>query len=260
MTFDAPLPGLGTRTATGTVILKETGVQGITVDFGGVNYVANPYVQINSAFETQANVDIVYAPFKQVDYVRIDSRGTAYTNTSPNVTIQNPNEYYGKVSNAAISTTGRTFEFTGITPSQWLGIQPGVQVIANGVIGGSVVTAVDDQANLITINAPSVVANIQAEPPISGLSTVADNDVWIFKSNVDANTFATVATTVRNNNTVIVDSTSMIDRGMIVSGGSLPINITNIRIDVVPTRIFCASAHNLVDSDQILIRDILGTT
>ena len=260
VTFDAPLPGLGTRTATGIVILKETGVQGITVDFGGVNYVANPYVQINSAFETQANVDIVYAPFKQVDYVRIDSRGTAYTNTSPNVTIQNPNEYYGKVSNAAISTTGRTFEFTGITPSQWLGIQPGVQVIANGVIGGSVVTAVDDQANLITINAPSVVANIQAEPPISGLSTVADNDVWIFKSNVDANTFATVATTVRNNNTVIVDSTSMIDRGMIVSGGSLPINITNIRIDVVPTRIFCASAHNLVDSDQILIRDILGTT
>ena len=260
VTFAEPLPGLGTRQATGEVTLKDTGVESITINFSGTNYVADPYVEINSVFSTQANVDIVYAPFKRVDYIRIDSRGTAYTNTSPNVTIQNPNEYYGKVSNAAISTNGKTFEFTGITASQWLGIQPGVQVIANGIVGGTIVTAVDDAANLVTINTPAIIANIQADPPITGVSTVNDHDVWVFKSNIDANTFATVTTTVRNNSTVIVDSTSMLDVGMIVSGGSLPVAITNIRIDVVPTRVFLSAPHDLVDSDVILIRDVLGTT
>ncbi len=362
VTFAPPLPGVGTVQALGNVVLKDTGISNIAVIYSGMNYIADPYIKINSAFETAANIDIVYKPFKQVDYVRVDYSGTGYINNSPNVTISNPNEYWGRVSNASISSAGLTFEIapaplqnsvpttvlstditgnlnvtfsnvglgyftananvtispptlpngvaavvnqvflhangaiksinllsngsgyltaptltftgantypatvsnvsttTGPGTTIWDFITPGTQVIANGIVGGSVVTAVDSEANLVTINAPAVSANLLVDPPLVGLSTVTNQDIWVFKANNTVGTFATVADTIVNSRLVTVDSTAMIDTGMIVNGGSLPVAISDIRIDVVPTRIITAAEHGLVDGDLIYLRSIVGTS
>lgn len=362
VTFDQPLPGVGTVQASGNVVLKDTGISNISVIYSGMNYIANPYIQINSAFTSEVSKEIVYKPFKKVDYIRVDYGGTGYVNNTPNVSISNPNEYWGKVSNATISASGLTFEINvgpiqnsvvttvldtdgsgnlnatlsniglgyfsananvtisapnlpngipavvntvhlfangavkainllsngsgytspptltfrgantypalasavstvpGPSSTAWDFITVGTQVIANGIIGGSIVTAIDNEANLVTINAPAVSANLLLDPPLTGLSVVADNDIWIFKANNTVGTFATVATTVVNSKLITVDSTDMIDTDMIVSGGSFPVVISDIRIDVVPTRIITATEHGLVDGDLVYLRSIVGTT
>lgn len=363
VTFDAPLPGIGTTTAAGNVVLKPTTVANVVVNYSGVNYVADPYVQINTNYTTAAEFDIVYKPFKQVDYIRIDDKGTSYTYTA-NVTISNPNRFWATVTNANVSTTGMTFELlagelpnpvttttiatdvsgnltnvtfsniglgyfdsnvtatisapntpagvqatvnrvhlfangaiksvnvlnkgsgylsnptltisstgntypastgnigttTGSSTTLWDYLVPGMQVVANGIIGGSIITAVDNEANLVTINAPVVKADRTLETPLFGVSTVEAGDLWAFKSNVDTGTYATVQTTVIDGTLITVDDTSMLDTGMIVNGGSAPIDISNIIITSVPTRIITATDHNLQNGDLIYIRDVLGTT
>lgn len=362
VTFTPPLPGVGTVAALGNVVLKDTGISNISVVYSGMNYIADPYIEINSEFDTAANIDIVYKPFKQVDYIRVDYGGTGYVNNTPNVSISNPNEYWAKVSNASISSSGLTFEInaaplqdsvsttvlstdgtgnlnitfsniglgyfsananvtisapnlpngipavvntvhlfangavkavnllsngsgyltsptltftgantypasassvetvTGPSTTLWDFIVPGMQVIANGIIGGTVVTAIDNEANLVTINAPAISANVNVDPPLIGLSTVTQNDIWIFKANNTVGTFATVANTIVNSTLITVDNTDMIDTGMIVNGGSFPVPISDIRIDVVPTRIITSVEHGLVDGDLVLLRSIVGTT
>lgn len=360
--FAAPLPGVGTVQALGNVILKDTGISNIAVIYSGMNYIADPYIDINSQFEQAANIAIVYKPFSQVDYIRVDYGGTGYTNNTPNVTISNPNQYWARLSNASVSTTGLTFEINaaplqdavatsvlstdvtgnlyvtfsnvglgyfaananvtisapdspigvaavvnqvylhangaiksinllsngsgyfasptltfigantyagsvsnvttiaGPTTTLWDFLTPGMQVIANGIIGGSIITAIDNEANLVTINAPAVSANLALDPPLTGLSTVTENDIWIFKANNTAGTFATVANTVIDSTLITVDNTDMIDTGMIVNGGSFPVAISDIRIDVVPTRIITAVEHGLLDGDLVYLRSIVGTT
>jgi hypothetical protein len=113
--FAPPLPGIGATQALGNVILKDTGISNLSVVYSGINYVADPFIKINSEFATAANIDIIYRPFKQVDYIRVDYAGTGYVNNTPNVTITNPNEYWGRVTNAAVGTTGLTLTtFFGI--------------------------------------------------------------------------------------------------------------------------------------------------
>jgi hypothetical protein len=361
VTFSDPLPGIGTRTATGTVVLKPTGVANVIVDYSGVNYVADPYVRINTDYTDAAEFDIVYKPFKQVDYIRIDNRGTSYSYAA-NVILTNPNEYWATVTNANVSSTGMTFELkagnipnpvtktelattggnlnvtfsnvglgyfqsnvtatisapttpagvtatvnyvylhangavkavsllnpgsgyltaptltisttgntypastgnigtiTSTSTTLWDYLVPGMQVVANGIIGGSIITAVDNEANLVTINAPVVRADRLLETPVFGISTVEEGDTWAFKSNVDAGTYATVQTTVVDSTVITVDDTSMLDTGMIVSGGLAPIEISNVIITSVPTRIITAGEHNLQNGDLVYIRDVLGTT
>ena len=349
VTFAAPLPGIGTDTANGVVVLKSTGVETIDVNYSGIGYIdgADPYILINSEVTTDANITINYKPFKTVDYIRIDSRGTGYTSTSPTVTIENPNAYYLTITNISlggstikagnpielttdasgnvsvewgnvglgytapiatittgdgaetattvnqvylhangaikavnIDTTGYvyysppTITFTGAntytatgtvlgvdsSAGVWNGISAGMQIVGNGFIGGTIVTAVDELANLITFSAPVVTTDLTVSPPVTGLSTININDVVTFKSNTTAGTFATVANTVIDATTINVDSTAMLDTGMVLSGGTAPVEIDNIRIDVVPTRILTTVDHNLSDGDLILIRSVVGTT
>jgi hypothetical protein len=360
--FAPPLPGIGATQALGNVILKDTGISNLSVVYSGINYVADPFIKINSEFATAANIDIIYRPFKQVDYIRVDYAGTGYVNNTPNVTITNPNEYWGRVTNAAVGTTGLTFEIaaaplldsvtttvlstdgtgnlnatfsnvglgyfaananvtisapnlpngipavvntvhlfangavktvnllsngsgyltaptltftgantylatasnvsttTGPSTTFWDFVTPGMQVIANGIIGGTVVTAIDNEANLVTINAPAISANLLIDPPLTGLSTVTENDIWIFKANSTNGTFATVSANLINSKLITVDSTSMVDTGMIVNGGDFPVAIADIRIDVVPTRIITTTSHGLIDGDLVYLRSIVGTT
>jgi hypothetical protein len=135
-----------------------------------------------------------------------------------------------------------------------------MQIVANGIIGGSIITAVDNEANLVTINAPAVIANRNLETPVFGISAVEAGDTWTFKSNVDAGTYATVQTTVIDGTVITVDDTGMLDVGMTVCGGLQPIEISNIVITAVPTRIITAVEHNLNNGDLVYVRDVLGTT
>ena len=360
VTFASPLPGIGTRTAQGNVVLKDSGIERIGVNYGGVNYIADPYIKINSDYIDQVQTEINYRPFKQIDYIRIDSAGTGYTVTTPNISISNPNQYWATVTNVTLGTSGLTFEvddgplinppttgviqvdgtgnivatfgnvglgyfqanvgavisspsapagfnpvvnnvylyangaiksvrlssngsgyltaptlsFTGantytatvttvgrVTTSAtlWDYLTPGYQIIANGIIGGTIISAIDNEAKLITINAPAVSANLEAATPLTGVSTVAVGDLWTFKANATAGTYATATETQLASKTIKVDDTSMLDVGMVVNGGPVPVLISDIRIDVVPTRIITSGDHGLIDSDLIYIRSIVGT-
>ena len=360
VTFASPLPGIGTRTAQGNVVLKNSGIESISVDYGGVNYIADPYIKINSDYIDQVQTEINYRTFKQIDYIRIDSAGTGYTTTSPNIVINNPNQYWATVTNVTLGTSGLTFEvedgplinpsttgiievdgtgnvvatfsniglgyyqanvsaifstptapagvspvvnnvylhangaiksvrlssygfgyltaptvtFTGantytasvttvgrVTTSAtlWDYLTPGYQIIANGIVGGTIISAIDNEAKLITLNVPAVSANADAATPLVGVSTVTVGDLWTFKANATAGTYATATKTQLVSKSIEVDDTSMLDVGMVVSGGPTPLLISDIRIDVVPTRVITASNHGLIDGDLIYIRNIIGT-
>jgi hypothetical protein len=360
VTFANPLPGIGTRVAQGNVILKDSGIESISVDYGGVNYIADPYINISSAYVGEAQTEIIYRTFKQVDYIRINSAGTGYTATSPGVSISNPNQYWATVTNVTLGTSGLTFEVsagslinpptTGVvevdetgnvvatfsniglgyyqanvsasfsTPiapagtlpvvnnvylhangaiksirlssngsgyltepnititgantytasvttvgrvttsaTLWDYLTPGYQIIANGIIGGTIISAIDNEANLITINAPAVSANLDAATPLTGVSTVSVGDLWTFKSNATAGTYATATVKQLASKSIKVNDTSMLDVGMVVSGGRNPVLISDIRIDVVPTRIITTSDHGFIDGDLVYIRSIVGT-
>jgi hypothetical protein len=254
--FEEPLPVIGARRATGEVVLKPTGISSIDLEFGGANYIADPYIRINSAFETSANLDIVYRQFKSIDYIRVDRRGTGYSSSSPAVTIDSPNEYYGIVSNISLGSS--TFELSGVTSAQWSGIQVGMQVIGPGIVGGTLITAVDDDANLISISAPAVTFNLFLGQ--TGLSVVNIADQFIFKSEVASGDYAVVSADINAGTEIVVDDTSMIAQGMIVSGGLQPITVNNVIISVVPTRVLTNETHNYQDGDIVLVRGIVGTT
>jgi hypothetical protein len=256
VTFEEPLPIIGARQAVGNVVLKPTGVSSIDIVYGGINYVSDPYISINSNYTEQANVDIVYRSFKSVDYIRVDRRGTGYSSSSPAVTIDNPNEHFGIVSNISLGSS--TFELSGLSPTDWTGIVPGMQVIGPGIIGGTLVTAVDDGANLVSLSAPSVTYSLALGQ--TGIAVVNVDDQFIFKANTDPAQFATVSQDVTAGTEIFVDSTAMIDTGMIVSGGAQPIGISNIIIAVVPTRIITSEIHNYQNGDLVLIRGVAGAT
>ena len=180
--------------------------------------------------------------------VNMGSVGSGYT-TTPTISFTGANTYSASAN--VTTSTGSTTKLIDF-------LAPGMLVVGNGIIGGTVINSIDRTANLISLDSPAVVSNITLG--LSGLSTVANSDVWAFKSASTAGTYATVATSIRNELTVTVDSTSIVDAGMVVTGGIAPIAIAQLRIDVVPTRIITSGNHGLIDGDLILLRDIVGTT
>ena len=451
VSFEAPIPAIDTRQAYGRVVLTPTGVDYFTMQYSGINYIANPYVRINSDYTTAAQVDIVNKIYNTIDYVRVDNSGTGYASTSPAVTISNPNHLSGIVSNVSFGST--TFEITptsisgsytttnvtvdgtsnlsvtwtsrglgysagtvhanvtaanvplgtsvtvnsvylyangaikavnvstngvgfasepvltitganttpaigtlpttsGPSDSIWNYVTVGMQVVGNGIIGGTLVNAIDNEANLVTLSSPVVPATltgsvpvdktgnlvatftdrglgyfssnvsaniappttsgttanvggiylfangaIQAinigtagsgytlsptititggnttpasistsvtygllDPTLTGPVVVSIGDSWVFKPNVDAGTYATVTNDLSAATTITVDDTSMIESGMIVSGGTQPIDISNIIISSVPTRVLLAADAIFQTGDILLVRGITGTT
>lgn len=249
VTFSNPLPGISTRVATGNVVLHSTGVANVGVVYGGVNYIADPYINVTTTNTTPLTTSIVYKPFKQVDYIRIDAKGVGL-GSSPVIRISNPNSYYANVANVASSTT-----FTLNNVSDPSGLQVGSLITGNGIIGGTYLSVVADNGNgtyTVQLNDGVVTANVGGE------MQVANGDNWTF-SPIATNKVANVAYNVTNGTLITVNSTAMIDTGMIVTGGARPINITNIVINVVPTRIITSTPHYLIGGELIYVRDVTGT-
>ena len=190
VTFSDPLPGIGTKTAKGVVTLKTTGVANVGVIYGGVNYIANAYINITTANTVAFTPRVSYKPFKQIDYIRLDTKGSGYGGSNPTVYISNPNTMYGNVqANASLNT------FTiSLSAGAFTSLIPGMQVIGNGIVGGTLVSAVDKSggasATVVTINASSQVGNVSQGT--ATVSTVAPGDTWVFKSNAQAGAYAKI--------------------------------------------------------------------
>lgn len=184
------------------------------------------------------------------------------------VNILNPGSGYLTNPVLTISSTGNTFAastgnvgtLVSSAVSLWDFLVPGMQVVANGITGGTVITAVDNAANLITINLPAVVADRTLESPRFGLATVETGDTWTFFSTAAGASFATVSATVFDSDIITVDDTSALDVNMIVDGGSAPVDISAVNIATVPTRVITAVEHNLQPGDLVYFRGINGTT
>ena len=262
ITFSAPLPGIGTEKAEGIVNLNTTGVANVGVVYGGVNYIANVYIDVTTTNSVPFVPTVSYKPFKQIDHIRLDTKGSGYS-TNPAVYISNPNSMYGNVQSSA--TTGSSTTFTlSVSSAAFSSLVAGMQVVANGVLGGTIVSSVDKSggasATVITVNSPLAVGNVIAKT--NNVQNVSPGDIWNFASNATAGLYATVTVPVKSSVLITVDDTSMIDTGMIVSGGTLPISISRVVLNTqagVPARIITAVPHGLSAGTLVFIKSIVGT-
>ena len=263
VTFSKPLPGIGAETAEGIVNLNTTGVANVGVVYGGVNYIANVYIDVTTANSVPFVPTVAYKPFKQIDHIRLDTKGSGYSASNPTVYISNPNAMYGNVQSAA--TTGSSTTFTlSVSSTAFASLVAGMQVVAGGVLGGTIVSSVDKSggasATVVTVNAPLAVGNVIAKT--NTVQNVSPGDIWNFASNATAGGYATVALSIKTSQLITVNDTSMVDTNMVVSGGSLPVSISQVVLNTqagVPARIVTTVPHGLVAGTLVFIRSIIGT-
>lgn len=311
VTFSAPVPSLGAAQAKGTAIMTPTTLANVVVDFRGLNFVADPYVKINTNNSADAQIDPVYSPYKYVDHIRITNSGSGVGSVSL-ATVSSPNT----LEKTTVYANANVFSSNIVDLTDNTGLSVGQFVYAEGVTGGTTIAglistnkillsspaAIQDDRKYVFKSAAATAVSLRAVyantsvfssqfvsfNSVTGLSTsdrvfgegvpvgtvidavfgnlvvkmskivqVKNDRTYIFKP--PSVSTATVITTTRNSDLVYVDSTSIVGVDMYVTGGSLPVQITNIEIDN-PVVITTGDAHNLVDGDNVVIRGVLGTT
>ena len=145
--FSRPSPGLETVQTTGTVILEPTSIANVGVQYGGLNYIADPYFEIGSDYTTQATVQSVYSKYNYVDYIRINdpgdlSGGVIVLDTvlsAPETNISNVNV---AISSSTVLPVDSSFDFLQslVTSSTNVSVASDYLVFAPGVTGGTTVT------------------------------------------------------------------------------------------------------------------------
>ncbi len=311
VTFSAPVPSLGAVQAKGTAIMTPTTLANVIVDYRGLNFVADPFVKINTSKTADAQIDPVYSSFRYVDHIRITNTGSGVGSSSL-ATIASPNalEKTAVYANAAVFTSN-ILDITNTT-----GLSVGQFVYGEGITGGTTIAglissskillsspaAIKDDRKYVFKSAAATAVSLRAVyantsvfssdlvsfNSVSGLTVndrvfgegvpvgtviedvfgnlvvkmskivqVRNDRNYIFKP--PSVTTATVITTTRNSDLIYVDSSAVAGVDMFVTGGSLPVTITNIQIDN-PVVITTSDAHNLLDGDSIVVRGVLGTT
>ena len=254
ISFAPPYPSIGAATATGTVVLEDTTVKGITADFGGLNYVtgSNPYLAINTQFTQAVRTSLTYNKFTYLEYVRIVDGGLGYSDNvqlligSPNAkeAVTDTLETVDEVDYAAFRTT--TIALVDVPADIY---DPGetyrAYVVGPGIPGGTFVVLTDDDLNTITVNQPVTVL-----PGVTLIFEVVDL--------VDSSETVTVTQNVNRSNIITVNSTENISVGQYVSGGKALLDIENITTGAaaIPPLVTTDTEHGLVDGDTVIITQI----
>jgi hypothetical protein len=153
VTFSRPVPSIGAVQATGTAVMEPTSVDNITVGYRGLNFVADPYVKIDTPNTQDARIDPVYSAYKHVDYVRITSSGSGIgTIATANIGSPNSLEKLTVYANAA------TFTSNIIVLDNTTGLAAGQLIYGSGITGGTVINNVLG-ANSILISSPASLSN-----------------------------------------------------------------------------------------------------
>ena len=153
VTFTSPVPSIGAVTANATAVLSPTFVTNISVSYGGLNYIADPYVVVGSDYITQATVQPVYSQYLYVDYLRIvDPLYDYSTLNSPTIKqldISGPEKllanttYSVTVSNPTTIAVDSSISFLQslITSSTPISVSSNYLIYGPGVTGGTTITS-----------------------------------------------------------------------------------------------------------------------
>lgn len=135
VTFSQPIPGVSAVQATGVAVMAPTTVANVSIEYSGLNYIADPYVEISTEYTRAAEITPVYSKYKYIDYVRIEDAGTA-VGASPVVSIATPNahELLSSFSNATAFTSS-------VLPTNGSGITPGYIVYGPGITANTSVVS-----------------------------------------------------------------------------------------------------------------------
>lgn len=143
VTFSDPVPSLAAVTATGTAIMAPTTVANVSTAYTGLNYVADPFVKIDTTFTEQAKIDPAYSQYQYVDHIRILNPGSG-VGTASVATISSPNSTE-KTSNYA---NANIFSSNILVLNNTTGISSGQLIVAEGISGGTTVSAVIDSTRI----------------------------------------------------------------------------------------------------------------
>ena len=229
VTFSKPIPSIQASQATGTAVMRPTTIANAAVAYGGINYIADPYLKISTTFTDEAVINPVYNTHKYVDHVRISNPGSS-VGTTVTIVIDSPNDVEA-VTTYANSTV---FNSNVVTLNSTTGITEGLLVYADGVTGGTKVAGVIGPTDIL-LDAPASLTN---------------ETTFVFKS-AGANSVTSAA--VYANNTVFstalvtLNSTVGINVGDEVYGPGIPTNTT-------VAEVFSGNAHVLL-SDLAQIKN-----
>ena len=153
VTFSAPVPSLGAVQAKGTAVMTPTTLANVVVDYRGLNFVADPFVKINTNFTADAQINPVYSPFKYVDHIRITNAGSGVGAVSV-ATIASPNalEKTTVYANAAVFTSNV------VDLSNTTSLAVGQFVYAEGVTGGTTIAGIISGTKIL-LSSPAAIQN-----------------------------------------------------------------------------------------------------
>jgi hypothetical protein len=245
--FSDPVPGIGTLRAAGTAIMEPTTVKSIELEFSGLNYIADPFIEIETEYTQQAEIRPVYSEYKYVDYVRLTEKGSGYSAGTKTVTFTNPNlhEAIQLYVSGPTDEGGQPISFTSdilVVDSFPTGIAEGWLVYSQGIIGGTTVQSFDAGTKTITL---------------SNKALLESGRTVIFKS--ATNRTATVTDTVRFSKRIEIDDTLLCAKNMFVTGGSVPLRIVSI-LTGIPVLVRTFDNHGLSNGDQVTITGVAGTS
>ena len=151
ITFASPVPSIGATQAVGTAIMSPTTVANVVVDYSGINYIADPSVNIETSNTEEAQVDAIFSKYKYVDYIRVVDGGTA-VGTSPTLIISSPNSL------EATTTYANTATFTSnvVDLVNNSGLSNGLLVYAAGVTGGTTIGTVAGNNKIVLSNRANI--------------------------------------------------------------------------------------------------------
>jgi hypothetical protein len=149
VTFTSPVPSIGARTATGTAMLAPTTVANIVVSYGGLNYIADPYVEIGSNYTTQATVQPVYSQYQYVDYLRITDPGNLLGISVNGIDIPGPENLLANTTvpvnlyNPTTISVDSSISFLQslITSSTPISVSSNYLIYGPGITGGTTITS-----------------------------------------------------------------------------------------------------------------------
>lgn len=151
VTLDKPVPSIGAYGATATAIMKPTTLANVIVNYSGINYIADPYIDIATTRSVGAVVQPFYSSFKYIDYVRITNPGT-YGGSLP-VVISDPNKVTGTV--AEDVATPNVIKLTNSTNIDNDHIVSGNLVYGPGITGGTTVSSTTHSSTYVTLSGPT---------------------------------------------------------------------------------------------------------
>jgi hypothetical protein len=246
VTLDKPVPSIGAYGAKANPIMAPTTLANVIVNYSGINYIADPYIEISTNRNIAAVVQPFYSKFKYIDYIRITNPG-AYPG-SLSVVISSPNKVTGAVAEDVV-TTG-VIKLTSSVNIDNDHIVTGNLVYGPGITGGTTVTNTTHSSTYITVSSPT-------SSSLAGTNLVFVDPGATFYTSQTAGypNYLTYSNVI----TITTLSITADIRGYEVYGDGIPLDTTVVDQDFSLFKTLTLSANAYIKNKQTLVFKPVGT-